>query len=217
MNMISRIFHHGALASLFLTAPVFAEQAIFEIGTFNGNNIEFEQEGNNRNNEKFYAAPGDYTQVIGKSGAGSVSSGVEPLQKGEIFANGPEVEGTDPSHTQGFPRSLNGVVSSPRPVIDIFFQLDADQAKARKLIFNTAFVRLGTGSTHDVEFYLDGKPFGSRNGITADEEVKIEIPAGGGFQFSEGPHVISLVRTNPLSDPSTQPWLGIDAVSLSTP
>ncbi|WP_043588530.1 hypothetical protein [Geminisphaera colitermitum] len=184
--------------------------AIFEIGRFDNSGAEFEQEGGARNTPQFYVHAGDYTKLQGKSGYnagfgpgyGAVAKNPEPLVNNE-------------SATEGFPRSLNGADVARRRAVDIFFQLTPAQSDTMELIFETAFIALGRGSMHNIEFYLNGVRFGTLENVTQPTPVKLVLRSGTGLEFRKGGNVLSLVKTAPLSPVSDQPWIGIDAVKLS--
>lgn len=192
-----------AVAAPATPAPLFLGETIFAIGRLDNNQADFEQESDAYNNPQYYAAPGDYTAVIGKATTGA--SGVWEGPDAEIWQdpNGNPAETLD-----GFPRAL----VPGRPVIDIFFQLDAKAQQARRLTFFAPLFWLGGGSSHDIEFYVNGTPFFSQANIIRDWGVGATFDRSSpDFPFVPGPNVISLVRTG---GGETDPWIQFDTVQL---
>ncbi|OJV04628.1 MAG: hypothetical protein BGO12_14400 [Verrucomicrobia bacterium 61-8] len=198
-----------------------AQTVIFQIGTFDNSLAEFEQEGNNRNNAQFYVDAGNYSGNLGKStwnagngaGYGATSATAEPLQQGQISAGGATI-GSDPTNTLGFPRSLNGLDSANvlgRQVIDIFFQASSLELAEPYLSFSTSFISLGTGSSHNIEFYLNGVLFGSISNMTTAQTYSVTFASD---DLLLGSNVLSIVRTDPVVA-TGQPWVGLDAVNLT--
>lgn len=175
-----------------------AATLVFQIGADDNNQAEFEQEADAFNNPQYYMHNGDYTSIIGKAGAGGVWNAGQ-----EILSDGADSAAT----TDGFPRAL---VPS-RPVIDIFFQLDASAAASPALQFETTLFWLGADSVHDVTFYLNDTPFFTQDGIAGDTPISVLIPQGGPA-FNVGSNVLSLVRDGGLE---TNPWIQIDYVRLT--
>ncbi|WP_043588523.1 hypothetical protein [Geminisphaera colitermitum] len=199
-----------------------ASIVMFEIGTFNGNFGEFEQEGANRNNAQFYVDAGNYSTVLGKSvwnagngaGYGAMIAEAEPLQAGSRWAGDSAPVGSDPTNTLGFPRSLtslSGGNTNNRNVIDIFFQATTAEVAEGSLLFETAFISLGTGSSHNIEFYLNGDLFGSISNMTSAQSYSITFAA---TALNAGSNVLSLVKTDAFTA-TGEPWVGIDAIRLT--
>lgn len=177
-----------------------AAAVVFQIGTPDNNQAEFEQESDSFNNPQYYVHNGNYTSVIGKAGAGSNwISGQEILSDGTSEEWGKTLD--------GFPRAL----VPGRPVIDIFFQLDAAQAASSALLFETALIWPGVGSSHDLTFYLNDKPFFTVDNVTVDTPVSVLVPQDG-FDFNVGGNVLSLVRDG---GSDTNPWIQFDYVRLT--
>jgi MYXO-CTERM domain-containing protein len=168
---------------------------LFQIGTFNGNQSEFEAEGSG-NNAQFYVHAGDYTSITNApSGPGLNVSSPEPIS----------ADGID-----GFPRAL----TQSRPLIDIFFQLTAEQVASPYLIFQTSLIQLGADSSHNMEFLFNGTSIWSQSNITSSTGMlTLEIPASD-FTFNEGGNVITLRRTG---GSGASQWIQFDAVLLQTP
>lgn len=194
-----------------VTSPV---ELIWQIGYFDNNTAEFEQELNSNNNPQYYTGAGDYSGVAGKAGKGSVYAGPDA----EIWK---DAGGNPAESTEGFPRAM----VPGRPAVDIFFQLTPAQAQQNWLSFKTVLFALGGNSTHDVRFYLNGTPVGQAPNVTGNTQVELLIPRQGvagpgmGPVFLNGNNVLSIVRTaggpvDPLG--GNNPWIQFDALTLST-
>jgi len=151
---------------------------------------EFEQEGGGRNNPQFYFDAGDYTSVVGQSGAGA------NVTEAEQFRNDSSVE--------GFPRALVPGV----PNVDIFFQLDEFEAAQRAVHFQADLFALGGGSSHDLAFYLNGQQFYSLSNVTGNRLVDLIFEP---TVLNEGGNVLSIARTG---GGSTSPWIQFDYIGL---
>ena len=176
---------------------------VFQIGTFNNANTEFEQESSVWNNAQFYAHAGNYTTVTGLTGVGTTAATPERL-----------ADGTDNTTwgntTEGFRRAL----TSGLPTQDIFFQLTALEAASDTLIFKTRLIGPGTGSSHNLAFSFNNQIFWTQSNVIADTgEFSIVLPKTS-FTFNTGGNVISLQRTG---GGTTSPWISFDAVSLTIP
>lgn len=208
-----------AFSSL-LAASAPAQSVVFEIGTFDNANADFEQESDQYNNAQYYAEAGDYSATTGGSGPGTDWVGPEPeiLQDGPGGLEDPE----DPSSPQvwartndGFPRAL----VPGRPVLDIFFQLTAAEAESKALLFETKLFGLGANSSHDVAIYLNGVAIERKLRVRGDTPWNVYIPSNlPGMVFHEGANVLTIRRTGggPVTpDGGDNPWIQFDALKLT--
>ncbi len=191
-----------ALAPADPAVPVAAWRTLFSVGYYNSAGSEFEQESNNYNNPAFYTAAGDYTTTAGMAGVGEVWEGPDP----EVWQDGPLATDWNLS-PNGFPRA---VIKADwgRPAIDLYFMADA-AAAAGSALFNTKLYGLGAGSSHDLEFYINGEPFHGQTEIMADTWITAPLPAG---KLLAGPNVLSMVRTGGLNTDTA--WIQFDQVEL---
>jgi len=165
----------------------------FNIGDRDGNQDEFEQEGDLRNDAQFYDDAGDYTGVTGITGVGADVASAEPWINND-------------STTEGFPRAL----TSDRPDLDIFFMLSPEQGNlSSRLDFETNLIMLGTGSSHDLEFLLNGTVFDSLTNVTSATLVQSSIDPS---LLVPGGNVLSIRRTG---GGSASPWIQFDYLTLS--
>lgn len=189
-------------------------ELLWQIGTFDNNQADFEQERDDYNNPQFYVMPGDYSGVTGLAGKGGNFPGTE----GEIWKD-PADDGN--GSPDGFPRAL----VPGRPAVDIYFKLTPAQAASNFLTFHTILFGQGANSSHSVRAYLNGTPIAVGTNITSDLQVDVMIPKFGatsqgyGPLFNAGNNVLSLVRTNggPIDpDAGDNPWIQFDALSMTT-
>lgn len=203
-------------AALALGATCHAESLVFEIGTFDGSQAEFEQENNAYNDHQFYYEPGDYSGTPGNERAGSDYVYGYEVTEPEILSDGPLVGDEHPwaDTLDGFPRAL----VPGRPVIDIFFQLTESEAASSAMKFETVLMWLGEGSSHDVTFYINNVPFYRLIDVRRDTPVEVYIPRnlpvpdGHPGLFQVGPNCLSIRRTG---GGSQNPWIQFDALRLT--
>ncbi|MES2707618.1 MAG: hypothetical protein V4726_13570 [Verrucomicrobiota bacterium] len=201
--------------ALKLTANVTSPtELLWQVGTFDGNQADFEQERDDYNNPQFYAMAGDYSALAGAAGPGGNFAGPDA----EIWKDPEDLGNGSPD---GFPRA----VVPGRPAIDIYFKLTPAQAQKNFLALHTILFGQGANSSHDVRAYLNGTPVAIGTGIVQDLQVDVLIPRlsaasqGFGPAFHAGNNVLSLVRTGggPVDpDAGDNPWIQFDAVSLTT-
>lgn len=204
-----------AAGSVFCAKASAATQ-LFQIGTFDNTQLEFEQESGAYNDPQYYYEAGNYSTIVAQSISGAAVN----------YAGGQEILLTTPLNDPellGMPRAL----VPDRPVVDIFFQMDATEASSTSLEFTTTLMALGNngsgevgyvGSSHNLTFYLNGQAFHSDTYSTtlfADREkafpVSVSIPFGS-IPFNTGSNVLSVQRTG--GSPNT-PWIQFDALSLN--
>lgn len=197
-----------------------AESVVFEIGAFDNANGDFEQETDAYNNPQYYTGPGDYSLTSGGSGLGIdfAGPGAEILQDGPgglVDPNDPDSGQVWALSTEGFPRA----VVPGRPVLDLFFQLTADEVNSSALLFETTLFGLGANSSHDITFYLNNVAFARRIRVRETTPLQLFIPHNiPGMVFHEGPNVLTVRRTGGgLVDPLgvDNPWIQFDALKLT--
>ncbi|RYD27379.1 MAG: hypothetical protein EOP86_24620, partial [Verrucomicrobiaceae bacterium] len=191
-------------------ATAAADTPVFEIGAFDNANGDFEQESDAYNNAQYYFAPGDYSEVTGGSGPGTLfeGPGSETLQDGPTNVEWPATQ-------DGFPRA----VVPGRPVLDVFFQLTAAQAASSALLLETKLFGLGGNSSHDIAFYLNNVAISRILRVRGDTPVKLWIPSNiPGMAFHEGGNVLTIRRTagGPVTaGGADNPWIQFDALKLT--
>lgn len=162
------------------------------IGADDTNVGDFEHE--NDGDDFFYVEDGDYTST---NPAGILwTTGPEPWNDGVA---GNEI---------GFQRALvdgNGT-------INIYFQLDADEAEAGTTFrFDVEFFDGPEPNSHDIELRMNGTPFHTQTVVTdGGAEVLVgDTFLGGDVSAIAGSNVITIERTS-----GTQPWVLLDYVRL---
>lgn len=210
-----------AVLTAVLPAPVrAAESVVFEIGAIDNSNADFEQETDAYNNPRYYTGPGDYSLTSGGSGPGIdyPGPGAEILQDGPVGLVDPNDPGSGQVwalSNEGFPRA----VVPGRPVVDVFFQLTAEEVNSSALLFETTLFGLGANSSHDLTFYLNNVAFARRVRVRGTTPLQLYIPHNiPGMVFQEGPNVLTIRRTGGgLVDPLgvDNPWIQFDALKLT--
>jgi len=163
---------------------------IFAIGFNDDTQSEFDSEGGSAD-DKFYWEPGDYTSVQGFTGLGANVAAPEEYRVGG---------------SQGFPRAVTSGVSAT----DIFFQLDRQEAGFGKFRFQTDLISLGSGSSHNLEFLLNGEVFHSESNVTANRAIDLTFLSDNVW---EGGNVLTLRRNG---GGTTNAWIQFDFVNLTS-
>jgi hypothetical protein len=179
---------------------------VFYIGIDNDRNSDFEQEGNPRNDNKYYWENGDYTAVTGIAG----SAGVNWTKGQEIWQDG-AADTTWANSLDGFARAITNSWTTHH----IYFQLDPDEVGSGKtLTFTIDFLTPSQSegnppSSHNVNFYLDNVLFHTESDINAARLVTVTgIDAS---MLAAGSHVLSWQRTGGVNG-----WVSIDYLSLES-
>jgi len=176
----------------FLSLRLVEPTEVFHIGIQDNTQTEFEQEGGGRVDAKFYWETGDYTGVVGQSGAGANVGAGERL-----------IDGTS---GDGFVRALtSGATTS-----DVFFQLTADEVARGSLRYRTSLISRGAGSSHDLEFSMNGTAFLMLTNVAAATPVDVEFDAATVGAVAGG-NVVSVRRTG---GGTTSPWIQFDFMQL---
>jgi len=167
-------------------APPPPPQEVFFIGVDNGNNSDFDNEG--QADDHYYWEDGDYSTL--GTGGGVWSEGRPEIWKDDA---GPE----------GFERALTGGDNNTY----IYFQLDTlEAADDAQFTFVSDFVQ--NNGTHNVDFYImNGNLFHTETGIGTATVVKTFTGAEVGAQV--GSNVIEIRRTNAGGG-----WIQFDYLSL---
>lgn len=178
------------LAAMVLVAVPLCAQPVFFIGINNGTQSEFEHE--NSVDDHYYWENGDYSSL----GTG-----------GGVWAGGMEVWNNGVTDNIGFRRAL---VPS-RPVEHIYFQLDNTEAWPNaEFTFRADMISLGGGSSHDLEFSMNGVTIATATNVTSNTLITAQFAAAD-VGASLGSNVITARRTG---GGSTSPWIQFDYVSL---
>ncbi len=169
---------------------------VFTIGFDDNTPSEFDAE--HQADQKFYWEPGDYSGTVGLNGAGASVTEAENYR----------VPGGDSS--EGFPRALQGTGTNSKT--DIFFQLTEEEVGFGKFRFQTDLINLGSGSTHDLEFLLNGNLIHSLSGVTGSTAVDIDLALPPDL-LNVGPNVFSIQRTG---GGDQSPWIQFDYLALTS-
>ncbi len=109
----------------------------------------------------------------------------------------------------GFERAL----STGDPDTNIYFQLNSGQANAgTTFLLNAEFADAEAGSTHDLEFRMNGTTFHTEAGLVADgatETLVSPIFTGDDVNAADGSNVLTIARTG-----GTGAWVQFDYVEL---
>lgn len=177
---------------LVAAAPLYAVpvQSVFLIGTDNGSQSDFDRE--NHADDHQYWENGDYTG-LGTGGA--------------VWTGGQEIWKDDAASQLGFERALTPGDHTQH----IYFQLDHLEAwPDAEFTFRADMFSLGGGSSHDLEFSMNGVVIASASNVTSNTLVAADFTAAD-VGASLGSNVITARRTG---GGSTNPWIQFDYVSL---
>ncbi|MES2466483.1 MAG: hypothetical protein V4675_04215 [Verrucomicrobiota bacterium] len=197
-----------------------ADSQVFQIGLFDGQNGDFEQESDAYNTPGYYTEPGDYSATQGNYGFGEDYPG----PGAEILQDGPNgtVDPGDPGSAHNWSLSPNGfprALAPGRPVLDVFFQLSATEAASGALLLETDLFGLGANSFHDLIFYINNVPFHRQLNVRGTTPLKLTIPRNQpGVLFNTGANVLSVRRSGGgLVDAAgpNNPWIQFDALRLT--
>jgi len=175
-----------------VTVTVNTFTRLWIIGDNDGDQDEFEVES--QGDDFFYVEDGDYT-------------GLNPA--GALWTSGPEPWSVPLDDDLGFERAL----STGDPDTNIYFQLNSGQANAgTTFLLNAEFADAEAGSTHDLEFRMNGTTFHTEAGLVADgatETLVSPVFTGDDVNTADGSNVLTIARTG-----GTGAWVQFDYVEL---
>lgn len=171
-----------------LCLPAHADP-VFYIGIDNGNQGEFENEG--QADDHYYWENGNYSAL----GTG-----------GGAWAGGQEIWKNSVADPLGFERALTHADTLEH----IYFQLSVPEGSpGAEFTFNADLISLAGGSSHDLDFSMNGNVFQSVTGITSNTLVTATFLAE-----DVGANIGSNVITMDRVGGSSTGWIQFDYVSL---
>jgi len=183
-----------------LASPAWAG-TIWYVGVNNGNNSDMETESGA--DDLYYVDPGDYTSTL----AYNVNTSLFDLPGVVRATSEPLIDGG--STAEGMERAVVG--TGNERATNLLFQMSDFEANAHdRYRFLCDLVQLGSGSSHDLAFYLNGQLFHSVSNIAANYMVDVIFD---GSMAVEGSNVLTVLRTG---GGTSSPWIQFDYLSLET-